>query len=112
MLKQRFRILLLPPQYPLDFQARIPAALCALHNSICQTDLDEGELPTDQSQRPYEPYTVGRNYSDSLIPEADDDSEFGKRRLNIANQMWESYQNYLVEHGAHTEEEVDHYLDE
>jgi hypothetical protein len=32
--------------------------------------------------------------------------------MNIANQMWQSYQNYLEEHGPHTDEDVDDYLDD
>ena len=35
------------PHYPLDFQPRIPAALCAIQNFIQGNDQDEGELPTD-----------------------------------------------------------------
>ena len=34
VLKNRFRILLLPPKYPLEIQIRIPAALSAVHNFI------------------------------------------------------------------------------
>ena len=35
VLKQHFRILLLAPEYSLEIQAWIPAALCAIHNFIC-----------------------------------------------------------------------------
>ncbi|KAG2042889.1 hypothetical protein BDR03DRAFT_844372, partial [Suillus americanus] len=31
-------ILQLPPEYKMDVQARIPVALCALHNFICRYD--------------------------------------------------------------------------
>jgi len=34
VLKWRFRILLLAPEYGLDVQAQIPTALCAIHNFI------------------------------------------------------------------------------
>jgi hypothetical protein len=56
VLKQRFRILLLPPHYPLDFQARIPVALCALQNFIQEIDHDEGVIPTDPYQAAYTPF--------------------------------------------------------
>ena len=53
MLKQRFRILLLPLHYPLAFQSRIPVALCALQNFIQEIDQDEGAIPTDSYQSAY-----------------------------------------------------------
>ena len=31
-------MLLLAPEYDMDIQARVPPALCALHNFICQHD--------------------------------------------------------------------------
>jgi hypothetical protein len=34
VLKNRFKILLLPPYYKMDVQVRIPAALCLVHNVI------------------------------------------------------------------------------
>lgn len=38
VLKRRFRILLVAPEYDMDIQARIPPALCALHNFIRRHD--------------------------------------------------------------------------
>lgn len=38
VLKRKWRILQLPPEYKMEIQARIPAALCAIHNFI--QDLD------------------------------------------------------------------------
>ena len=46
VLKCRFRILLLAPEYSLEIQARIPAALCAVHNFIWVHDSNEGEHPS------------------------------------------------------------------
>jgi len=54
ILKNHFKILLLPPYYKMDVQVRIPAALCLVHNVIhvhdpndmmdyCQVDLNEPE---------------------------------------------------------------------
>ena len=34
VVKRRFRILLLPPEYSMEIQARIPPALCLVHNVI------------------------------------------------------------------------------
>ena len=38
ILKRRFHILLLAPEYDMDVQAKVPPALCALHNFIRQHD--------------------------------------------------------------------------
>jgi len=56
VLKQWFRILLLPPHYQLDFQARIPVALCALQNFIQEIDHNEGVIPTDPYQAAHAPF--------------------------------------------------------
>ena len=93
--KKHFRILLLPPHYPLDFQARIPAALCALHNFIQETDSNEGEIPTDPGSA-YEhlPSDGGnRDHDDSFVTEEDEDvtPDVKSHRINIANAMWDSY---------------------
>jgi DDE superfamily endonuclease len=101
VLKQRFRILLLPPRYPLEFQPRIPAALCALQNFIQETDVDEGDIPTDLYQAPYEPFPSDDNNdrNNGFIMEDDDEgnSEVKLRRMNIANEMWESYLHYIAD---------------
>ena len=51
VLKRRFRILVCPPEYSMEIQARIPPALCALHNFICRadpTDIDDySDIATD-----------------------------------------------------------------
>jgi hypothetical protein len=106
VLKQRFRILLLPPHYPLDFQPRIPAALCALQNFIREIDQDEGEIPMDSYQQPFEPFPsdVNNNQNDGFIMDIDEgNSEVKLRRMNIANEMWESYLQYT----ASTDSEAD-----
>jgi hypothetical protein len=103
VLKQRFRILLLPPRYPLNFQPRIPVALCALQNFIQETDSDEGTIPADPYQPVYRPLPDDdSNHDGGFITEDDGvvNSEVNSRRLNIANAMWESYLNYLANGGT------------
>ena len=103
VLKQRFRILLLPPHYPLDFQACIPAALCALQNFIQEIDHDEGAIPSDPYQSAYTPFSPDiyddRDRGSGFIAEDDDEanSEVKLCRANIANEMWESYLNYMAD---------------
>ena len=41
VLKRRFRILVHPPEYSMDIQARLPPALAALHNFIRIHNPDE-----------------------------------------------------------------------
>ena len=96
-LKQRFRILLLPPHYPLDFQPRIPAALCALQNYIQEIDPNEGDIPTDSQQTAYEPFPsdVDNDNDAGFISDDDEDNtEVKLRRINIANEMWGKYLEY------------------
>jgi hypothetical protein len=100
VLKQRFRILLLPPHYPLEFQPRIPTALCVLQNFIQEIDQDEGEIPTDSNQLAYEPFLSDDNndQNDGFITDNDEgNSEVKFRRMNIANEMWESYLKYTAD---------------
>ena len=44
VLKRRFRILQLAPEYNIDTQSRLPAALSALHNFIRTQDPDDTEM--------------------------------------------------------------------
>jgi hypothetical protein len=90
VLKQRFRILLLPPRYPLDFQARIPAALCALQNFIQENDVTEGAIPTGpQAAHTYFPSDVDNDNNTGFITEDDNEgsSEIKLQRIKIANEM-------------------------
>jgi hypothetical protein len=48
MLKKHFKILLLPPAYGIDIQARILAALCALHNFIREHESDNDDQTFNQ----------------------------------------------------------------
>ena len=47
VLKHRFRNLILPPAYSPELQAKIPAALCTIHNVIQELDASEGKLPAE-----------------------------------------------------------------
>ena len=101
VLKRRFRILLLSPKYTMDIQARIPAALCAIHNFIRTHDHDEAaqveaELATDpHSNLDYE------NPEQQGIPddELDGSRDMKEARDHIARHMWDDYQAILQERG-------------
>jgi hypothetical protein len=86
VLKRRFRILLLAPKYSMEIQARIPTALCAIHNFICTHDADESL--TEPEFMDYTPNDHDHNASVAAAAEADRSS--GRRDI-IAQQMWDDY---------------------
>lgn len=96
MLKRRFRILLLAPEYNLDIQARIPTALCAIHNFIRKHEPDEQELQAT---------LVGDNFHDpdegaDAAEDAEDgdlETGMGAIRDRIATEMWEAYSTHILQ---------------
>ncbi len=96
VLKQRFRILLLAPEYDLNIQAKIPAALCAIHNFIRINDADEGILPEERNlhDQDHNIFDNGVFVGENL---EEDNNEMARRRDQIAQSMWEDYQQILIE---------------
>ena len=99
VLKRRFRILLLAPEYDLDIQARIPAAAAVLHNFIRIHD------PTEQNDIEFQDAEDDNDTNDRDIQAGDqmnadnneDGNEHNVRRDNIAIAMWNQYQTILLE---------------
>ena len=97
VLKRRFRILQLPPAYNMAIQARIPAALAALHNFIRQYDPEEIRIFEDQpfdfpiGARPESAGELGSGPARS-----NERARASERRDRIAASMWEQYQRYLA----------------
>lgn len=93
VLKHRFRILLLPPSYSMAIQARIPAALCALHNFINENDLNqdinEGDVDDPYG---YDPECGVTGQGAQL-----EESGMDVRRDRIATDMWDDYQRRIAE---------------
>lgn len=97
VVKRRFRILLLPPEYAMGIQVRIPPALCLVHNIIRVHDpndmmeyrnvLDE-HLLTDTGSLADSPPTEQARSRANL------------RRDRIAGEMWEDYNKERVRRGA------------
>ena len=89
VLKNRFRILLLPVRYTLEIQARIPVALCAIHNFITLNN------PVDVSDDDYDDLSGSDEDDDSGDDEDDEDNprDDGARNLRdqIASTMWNDY---------------------
>jgi hypothetical protein len=92
VLKRRFRILVYPAEIHIDYQARIPAALAAIHNFIRIHDPDEleGFAEADDDEQGF--------FAGELAVGQTRTAE--KRRANtrrdeIAAEMWEQYQAEL-----------------
>ena len=93
ILKRRFRILLLAPEYDMDVQARVPPALCALHNFIRQHDPSDINDFADLNNFPH--IRVGDLGVGELAVQAvtaADRERASTKRDQIAQAMWESYQ--------------------
>ena len=103
VLKRRFRILLLAPEYSLEIQARIPAALCTIHNFICTHDVDENvvepDLGDDEAQNDHDHDHIA---SAAAAAELDCPSA---RQDHIAQQMWDDYVRIRNERGIEDQEE-------
>ena len=95
VLKHKFHILLIAPEYSLEIQARIPAALATVHNFIRYHEPGEDEIINNE-----EP--IG-----GMVENDDDDAEWtdggvgeqGVRRDSVASVMWEQYQSKHVNWG-------------
>lgn len=98
ILKKRFVILTHPSEYGMAIQARIPPALCAVHNFIRYHDEDEiHEFVLDlHDQNPGDIY--GELAAGPAVRAEKERAEI--RRDNIAQAMWESYQE-LVHNGMY-----------
>ena len=109
VLKRRFRILQLPPEYDMSIQALIPAALAALHNFIRQYDPDDIQMYDDNDNdnddesldfqmrlRPVGELGIGR-------VTARETARANERRDRIAREMWAQYQHYLESHATRDE---------
>ncbi|KAJ3820985.1 hypothetical protein EV361DRAFT_811944, partial [Lentinula raphanica] len=104
VLKRRFRIMKTVPEYPIHTQARIPAALAAIHNFIRLQDptddlfqftqTEEINLSSIHSDEFSSPETY---YHFHISPEEKDRASASWDR--IAQECWNQYQLYLTESG-------------
>jgi hypothetical protein len=96
IIKRRFRILHLPPEYGMEVQALIPPALAALHNFIRDFDPEEIHDYDDEAldlQMGLPPEPAGElGTGPATLAER---SRANERRDKIAADMWEQYQRYL-----------------
>ena len=96
VVKRRFRLLVVAPEYDLRTQAKMVPAICVLHNFICIHDNDD--LP-DVHQVP--DANRGVVVTDGVDSELGGDISSAERnqaselRDSIAKAMWDSYQ-YII----------------
>lgn len=76
------------PKYSFKIQARLPCALAAVHNFICQHD--EEILEAEQVEADRDEY-AGFNGSDEELDETPEFDEPSELRDSIAEVMWAEY---------------------
>jgi hypothetical protein len=98
VLKRRFRILLIGPEYDVKVQAQIPAALCAIHNFIRIHNPQEEAILGEEEQVNQHVDAGDDNVQQTGFVEANDATNpVVKRRDTIAQEMWNDYQQILRE---------------
>jgi hypothetical protein len=96
VIKNRWTVLVLPPKYDMNLQARIPAALAALHNFILDHDpkehIDRNLIDPFPGAHlnPAELLATQGELSTERRTDADSD-EGWQLREKIATAMWDDY---------------------
>jgi hypothetical protein len=94
VVKRRFRLLVVAPEYNLATQAKMVPAICVLHNFIRIHDVDDIPTANDthiQAEQPLMPIMEGLG-GDISTAERNRATEL---RESIAKAMWESYQGII-----------------
>ena len=92
MLKHRFWILHLAPEYSTDIQAHIPAALAAVHNFIHGHEVEDEVVWVGGD----DPHEAGLDDGEDEQYPGWNEEEPSQRRDNIASAMWVDYQGELA----------------
>jgi hypothetical protein len=104
VLKRRFRILLLAPEYSLEVQARIPAALASLHNFISiHNPHDQPISSTTTGTNNVRMYDDVDEYFTSMGADSAEHRDTDLRRDRIAQKMWDDYVLLCMERGIDSE---------
>lgn len=108
VLKQRFWMLLIAPEYSLKIQAQIPAALCAIHNFIWTYETDDMSTEPDYFDN-HTPNNHDHAASAAAAAELDRPSE---KWGEITQQMWDDYMCIHSERAASGEDQLEDNDDE
>jgi hypothetical protein len=106
VLKRRFCILLLAPEYDLDIQARIPVALCTIHNFIREHDPDEGELFAQEISGDHDKVDDADVAYYAAEDVEDGETDMAATWDQIATEMWEAYMS--LQNTVDGEEDEEH----
>jgi hypothetical protein len=91
VVKRRFRLLIVAPEYDLETQAKMVPAICVLHNFIRIHDMDDlPNVPQHSQMREGPTNHTGELGGDISTAESNRASAF----RSIARDMWASYQAY------------------
>ena len=96
VIKRQWHILNLPPEYSMDVQARIPAALCALHNFINHFDAEVFNHPDFDwewmhfDERDDYPL-AGSDQEEPAVEMGHETERANQRHEAIAQAMWADY---------------------
>lgn len=104
VLKKRFRILIIPPDYDMDLQSRLPPALASLHNFIRENDpfeiLDYQEFKDrmDEASNFDHQHDVAQQEGAlaTSLPRPAEKVQTNSRRTQMATAMWRQYQEELA----------------
>jgi hypothetical protein len=108
VLKRRFRILLLGPEYQYSVQAQIPAALCAIHNFIHIHNPGEEDSEISGAEEQYNRQAdAGDDVMHSIGFQESTNDAVVARRDRIAAEMWTSYQDILQSREGEDDTEFD-----
>ena len=98
VLKRKFRILQMVPEYNMSLQAWIPVALAAVHNFIWEHEPEEEENNDDPDD--LQPIGGGVGDDDDEAAEIHDGpGQHDDRRDQIAKDMWAQYIDEHLCHG-------------
>ena len=92
----------MPVEYDLEIQARLPAALSAIHNFTRGLESDIMESDNNGAHIDFGNYGGGQFETEGL---GADNDEAVAMRDGIAEQMWVDYQNYIQDEEEEEEEE-------
>ncbi|KAF8802848.1 hypothetical protein BYT27DRAFT_7111370, partial [Phlegmacium glaucopus] len=111
VLTHHFWILLIGPEYSYVVQNQIPAALCAIHNFIRIHDpTEEVDIVTEDQ------VNHQANTGDAFVHQIEYneamDGDVAARRDEIAQRMWQDYQQVLEARQEENDEDLEENLDD
>jgi DDE superfamily endonuclease len=95
VVKQRFQLMVAAPEYSLAVQGKIIRAICVLHNFIRVHNPDEDLGVTDAELSRRTPRRSAADFGGSVS--AEERTIANVRRDEIAQRMWEQYQEYIAD---------------